>query len=283
MKQIVLCPNPKRDHDIKFTLEVKKRLEECGYTPSVCPLFYSFPKPEKPLWKTELEEALETADILICFGGDGTILHLARSAAKKSIPILTVNMGNKGFIAELERKDIDRIIQVAVSEEYTIDYRMMLDVSVTRGGERVFLDFALNDAVVAAIARIIDISVYGDGKKISKFSGDGIIVATPTGSTAYSMAAGGPIVEPIAENIIVTPICAHALIAKSFVLAPERRVTVEVSNMNGKQAYMSVDGGSFDLLPGDIISISKSEYVTRLIKASNKSFYEIVNEKLGGA
>jgi len=282
MKHIALCPNPTRDHDLALTVEVKRRLEAHGVLVSICPLFYFIPEPELPpeLEQTELEQALQTAELIICMGGDGTILHMAQPAARRGIPILTVNLGRKGFIAEVEAKDIDELIRIAVSGPYKIQERMMLDVGVERGGKVVYQELALNDAVIVGIARMIDIAVFGDGQMISSFSGDGIIVCTPTGSTAYSMAAGGPIVEPSAENITITPICAHALIAKPFVLAPERKVTVNVSNLEGKLAYLAVDGGSYSLQNGDVITICKSNYRTKLVKASNKSFYEIVNEKL---
>lgn len=282
MKKIVLCPNPLRDMGLEYTAEVKRRLEEKGVSVSVCSVFYSGHSGKGG--KTDMSEmdmAIHDADLLICFGGDGTILHLAHAAAKRDIPILTVNMGNKGFIAELEVSETERLIEVAMSEQYDINSRMMLDVNVIRSGETILSDYALNDAVIVGIARIIDLAVYGDGDKISEFAGDGIIISTPTGSTAYSMAAGGPIVEPTTENIIVTPICAHDLKAKAFVLSPRRKVSVKISKLGGKLAYLSIDGGRFRLRNGDEITVSKSQYVTKIIKASGRSFYEILNDKLG--
>lgn len=277
MKKIFLCPNPSRDIDLEYTSEVKKRLEGLGAEVKVSTAFYA---DNRDFEKIEAA-GLEVSNLLICFGGDGTILHLAHVAAKWDIPILTVNMGNKGFIAELEPGDIDRLIQVAMSDDYKIESRMMMDISVVRNSEEILQDYALNDAVIAGVARIVHMKVSGDGDKIMEFSGDGVIVCTPTGSTAYSMAAGGPIVEPTAENIIITPICAHALIAKSFVLSPERLVTVTTTYNKGKIAYLSIDGGRFMLNEGDEITIKKSKHVTKIVKASMKSFYEIVNDKLG--
>lgn len=282
MKKIVLCPNPLRDEGLRETQTVRRRLEEAGCRVTICPMFTD-PEESSPLPGTvpDLGAAMEGADLLICFGGDGTILHLARAAAKRFLPVLTVNMGNKGFMAELEHEDLDVLVKTALQETYTIEERMMLDVTVERDGQTVYSDCALNDVVVTGMSKILDITVYGDGEKISAFSGDGIIVCTPTGSTAYSMSAGGPIVEPQAENIIITPVCAHALIAKCFVLAPVRTVTVETGNLRSKLADLAVDGGSFRLMEGDVIHTQKSNYVTRLVKATGKSFYEIVNDKLG--
>jgi NAD+ kinase len=281
MKKIILCPNPGRDRGLALTESVFALLKSRGAEPVICPFEdYAVPcsDPGMPAG-TKLEAELPGAELLIAFGGDGTILHTARHAAPMDIPILGVNMGKKGFMAELEPADIGQVERV-VAGDYALDRRMMLDAELLRDGETVYRDFALNDVVVAGGARIIELSVYGDGQRISAFCGDGIVVATPTGSTAYSLSAGGPIVEPIAENIILTPICAHVLIAKSFVLAPERTVTVEVGSLGC--AYLSIDGASsVPLQPRDRIRVRKSKYVAELVRFSDKSFYKTVSEKLG--
>lgn len=283
MKKILLCPNLNRDKGLALTTKVFGLLKAAGLTPAVCPIYDdgAVPDVSGEFRMTPLESELEGAELIITFGGDGTILHAARATAKTGVPILGINMGDKGFMAELEPEDIELIFK-AVNEEYEIDHRMMLDVTLKRKGEAVYTDFALNDIVIVGVARVIELSVFGDGRKITHFSGDGVIVATPTGSTAYSMSAGGPIVEPSAENIIVTPICAHVLIAKSFVLAPERCTTVEIERLSPHPAYLSVDGGTYvNLENGDVIQASKSCLETRLIRLSDRSFYEKVREKLG--
>jgi len=282
LKRIVLCPNPIRDIDLVYTETIRQRLEAQGTTPELFPLSYVTEERTEPVEEelARLCEVIRGADLVICFGGDGTILHLARAAAPYGVPILTVNLGRKGFIAELEPKDTDKIVSIALQDSYHIEERMMLDIAVHRQGKVVCEEFALNDVVARGATRLIDIDVYGDGELITSFSGDGIIVSSPTGSTAYSMAAGGPIIEPTAQNLSITPICAHALIAKSFVLAPDRSVCVKVTMMGGKKAFLSVDGGSFDLEDGDEITVTQSAHVTRLVKASERSFYQILNEKL---
>jgi NAD+ kinase len=161
---------------------------------------------------------------------------------------------------------------------------MLMDVKVLRDKRLILQDIALNDVTVTrgGIGRVIDLSVYGDRSKIMEFSGDGVIVSTPTGSTAYSMAAGGPIVEPTAENLIITPICAHAMQAKSFVVAPERVVAVRTNRQSRKTAYLSTDGGrAFRLKGGDIVELSNSGQHLELIRLTGRNFYEIVNQKLG--
>lgn len=283
MKKIVLCPNPGRDRGLVLTAKVYEMLKKMGAKPVVCPFFdrYGGVDGQFGLPVSDLRDEVGDADMLITFGGDGTILRTARAAAPSGTPILGINMGKIGFMADLEKDDIS-LISKAVNGDYRVDRRMMLDVSIERNGEKVYSDFALNDVVVGGIARIIELSVYGDGEKITGFSGDGLVAATPTGSTAYSMSAGGPIVEPAAENIIVTPICAHGLIAKSFVLTPERVVTVQIGDLGRKSAYLTADGSaSVSLESRDVISIKRSEYTTKLVRVSDRSFYKIVSEKLG--
>ena len=285
--KIVLSSNPYRDKGLKAVRSAEKILQAAGAEISIC-LPFTFEHggnlelPQDIVF-LELSEELKTADILICFGGDGTILHAARDASIHGVPILGVNMGSVGFMAELEHGELSSLSKITAGK-YAVEERMMLDVTVKRDGRVIYEDLALNDAVVTkgAVARIIDLAVYGDGVQISNFGGDGVIVSTPTGSTAYSMAAGGPIVEPSAESIIITPICAHALQAKSFVLGRDRKVEVRTDRHSRKSVYLSVDGGkAFKLSGGDQVCVRRSETMTRLVRLTEKSFYTIVSEKLG--
>lgn len=287
--KVVLSPNPYRDKGLKAAQSAQKILRQLGIETVMC-----FPfsvdgdsQPELPanIEFKPLKRALSKADILVCFGGDGTILHAAKDAEAYGVPILGVNTGSVGFMAELEYSELSQLGKLA-SGRYAVESRMMLDVQVIRENKKIFSDLALNDAVVTkgAVARVVDLSVFGDKVLISEFAGDGVILSTPTGSTAYSMAAGGPIVEPTAENIIFTPICAHALHAKSFVLDPQRVVSVRLSRNSRKTAYLSVDGGkAVRLLGGDRVEITKSNHQTRLVKLTGRSFYEILSQKLGKA
>lgn len=272
MKKIVIYSNPMRDVGLVMTnqvLELFKTREDTG-----CVL--TFPDDSAEV----VGRAMAGADIVIALGGDGTILHAARYAAKKSVPILGINAGNKGFMAELESVDGERILSAAEGGN-GIERRMMLDVEVLRDGKSVYSDFALNETVISGRARLLHMTVRGDGRVISELSGDGVVIATPTGSTAYSMAAGGPIMEPEAENIIITPICAHAIFAKSFVLVPQRTVEVQLNDNDDRGAYVSADGEvGFDLMSGDRIVVRESKYVTRLIRVTDTSFYEKVEKKL---
>jgi len=283
-KKIILFPNPRLDAGYKVTDEVRAILERSGRQTVTCPL----PEDETGtghhpanMVAAEFEAELPFAEMIITFGGDGTILRAARAAADHGVPILGINMGGKGFLTELETDEI-MLVGSAATGKYNLGKRMMLDVTVDRGGGILYNDCALNDVVIKGDNKVIDLSLYGDGQRISFFTGDGAIIATPTGSTAYSMAAGGPIVEPAAHNIIITPICAHVLEAKSFILASDRRVSVGIENRKRNPAYISVDGANhLGLLAGDTVEVSKSEKCTRFVRLSNKSFYKKVSEKLG--
>ena len=280
---VVLCPNPYRDIGLAHTRRVMDILKAEGIDTVVCPLFRrgrdaSIPEDIKT---APIAESLAGASLIVSFGGDGTILSAARAVTAMDVPILGVNLGRKGFMAELEPEELGRIA-AAARGSFTPDCRMMLDVELVRDGEVIYEDIALNDAVITGVIQVIHITAFGDGRRIIDFSGDGIIVATPTGSTAYSMAAGGPLVEPSASNMILTPICAHMLAARSFVLAPEREVTLCVADLSGKTAVLAVDGGeAVRLEDGDTVKVRKSRYSTLLAHVSEKSFYDIAYEKLG--
>lgn len=284
---VVLSPNPYRDRGLRAAQSAQRILRQSGVETLLCLPFAleegSHVELPQGLQFTPLKKGLAQADILVCFGGDGTILHAAKDAEAYNVPILGINMGSVGFMAELEHSELSQLAKLPAGK-YAVESRMMLDVQAVRGGKSVFHDVALNDAVVTkgAVARVVDLAVYGDKVLISEFAGDGVILSTPTGSTAYAMSAGGPIVEPTAESIIFTPICAHALHAKAFVLGAERLVSVRMRADNRKSAYLSVDGGrAFKLLPGDRVEVKRSERKTRLVKLTGRSFYEILNQKLG--
>jgi NAD+ kinase len=289
MKKVILAPNARRDRNFELTGRVNEMLRKNGAETVVCPLYDDEDAASERegfgagLGKfSDIADELDMAELIITFGGDGTILRAARLAVDGSAPILGVNMGGKGFLAELERGEID-LIPAIFHGEYIEDRRMLLDVRLERGGETIVRDFALNDVVVAGVTKIVDFSVYGDGQIMTSFAGDGVIVATPTGSTAYSMSAGGPIVEPSARNIIITPICAHVLEAKPFVLASDRLVTVVTGSGKPNPTYMAVDGcESVPVLAGDQISVRKSAKTICLAHVAGKSFYKMVSEKLGG-
>ena len=283
MKRVILTPNPYRDKNFQTVREAMRILEECGMETRLCLPFEvdrSFELP-RDLHFSKLDRELPKADLVICFGGDGTILHMAKMATRRDIPILGINIGTMGFMAELESTEMDKLRQL-VTGEYTLDSRMILDVTVTRDRSIIFHDISLNDVVITkgAVARIVHLSVHCDQIQAMEVSGDGVIVATPTGSTAYSLSAGGPLVEPEAHNILITPICAHDVGHRCIVASPNRVVTVQMARNARRNAYLSVDGGkAIRLNMGDVATVCKSEKETKLVRLKNRSFYDVVNTK----
>ena len=228
MKRVILCPNPYRDKGLTAAKAAEEILRSAGLSAVYCLPFKpeggegQFSVPCRPL-----QQELRRSDLVIAFGGDGTILHLARAASMRGIPVLGVNLGSLGFMSDLELSELALLKNLAAGR-YRKEKRMMLDVSVLREGRTVYTGGALNDAVVTkgAMARVVRLQVTAGEDQLGIFSGDGVVVATPTGSTGYSLSAGGPIVEPTAQNFVISPICAHTVFSKSFVLSAAGTVTV---------------------------------------------------------
>lgn len=283
VKKVIMTPNPYRDKDFATVRRASQILTEAGIEVRLCLPFevdrsYDLPKDLK---FSRLDRELHDADLIICFGGDGTILHMSKTATRAGIPILGVNIGTMGFMAELESTELEQLKRLATGE-YTIDKRMMLDVTVFRDRDIIFHDICLNDVVITkgAVARIVHLVVECDGVEAMECGGDGVIVATPTGSTAYSLSAGGPIVEPAAHSILVTPICAHDVGSRCMVASDQRIITVRLTRNARRNAYLSVDGGkSVRLNMGDVTKIKKSNLETSLVRLKDRSFYDVVNQK----
>ena len=283
MNRVILTPNPYRDKNFRTVREAVGILKETGLDVRVCLPFdvdKTFDLP-KDIYFYRLDKELPKADLVICFGGDGTILHMAKAATRYNIPILGVNIGTMGFMAELESTELDELRRLATND-YRVDSRMMLDVTVMRDRDIIFHDICLNDAAITkgAVARIVHLGVQCDGIQALECGGDGIIVSTPTGSTAYNLSAGGPIVEPEAHSIIITPICAHDVGSRGIVASENRVITVGLTQNARRNAYLSVDGGkALKINMGDKITIRKSHLTTQLLRLKNRSFYDVVNMK----
>lgn len=286
MKKIILCPNPYRDTGLSAAKEAADILASVGIRTVFCLPFRmdgggveGIDRPIRPL-----HQELRSSNMIIAFGGDGTILHLAKTAAMRDLPILGVNLGSLGFMSELERNEMHLLKNLAAGQ-FQRERRMMLDVSVFREGRRVYDNCGLNDAVVTkgAVARIIRMDVMVGEAALGLIEGDGVVIATPTGSTGYSMSAGGPIVEPTAKNFVVSPICAHSIHSNSYVMSATSTILVRPRDVGRKPVFLSVDGGKpFTLRSGDEIVIKNSRYETELIRLSGKSIFEILRTKMTG-
>lgn len=286
--RVILSSNPYRDRGMRAARQAREILERSGVECVFCLPFElgqgSHMELPRDISFADQQQELSRSDMLICFGGDGTLLHAAKDATIHNVPILGVNMGSVGFMAELEEADLSQIARLAEGD-YTIEQRMMLRVRLFRGRQVVLDELALNDAVVSkgSIGRVAELDVSADGVNISRLSGDGVVVATPTGSTAYSMSAGGPIVEPTSDTIIVTPVCAHQLTARPMVVAPQRTISVQLPRKSRKSVYLSMDGGKSVRVSGtDRVEICRADSRTRLVRLSQRNFYQLLNQKLGG-
>ena len=226
------------------------------------------------------EEFYKKADVIITVGGDGTIIRYAKSAAKYGIPVLGINAGRLGFLANIEANQLSFLSKLKTGE-YETEKRMILDVKLVENGQEMANFTAVNDAVISSgfMSRLIDIQAYIDHEPIN-YRADGLIVSTPTGSTAYSMSAGGPIIDPAINNIIITPICSHSLSAKPIILSGDTTVKFKAFSMKKSDVYLLIDGRrSYNIKPFTEIYISKSKNNISLIKLTRRSFYKTLSEK----
>jgi len=228
------------------------------------------------------EAELGSTDLIITLGGDGTILTASHVAAPKGVPILGVHMGHFGFIAETHPGDLLPHLDEVLEGRAAIEERMMLRGEVIRAGNIVYGAVGLNDVVLTqgTVARMMLLETWFGGEEIATYAADGVIVATPTGSTAYALSAGGPLVEPTVRALLVVPICPHTLSARPLVIPCDETVSVTLRFERGK-ALFSADGGTaFPLEPGDRVDVRRAEFTTRLITLGHASFYRKVRNRL---
>ena len=231
---------------------------------------------------TSSSEMYKSVDFVVVIGGDGTILRVARSAAIFDTPILGINFGTLGYLADVEKVNAIDAIEKVLNGDFTIENRMMLEPYVERGCVSHEINLALNEVCItnSVCSRMIKLSVEVNGEYFDTFRADGIIVSTPTGSTAYNLSAGGPILSPHTELMTITHICPHTLYARPFVIDGNDVVRIRVqSKYNNVQ--MSCDGQStVQMKNDDVIVVKKSRYVTRIIKTTNMNFYDILRRKM---
>ncbi|MBE6531744.1 MAG: NAD(+)/NADH kinase [Ruminococcaceae bacterium] len=228
------------------------------------------------------DEIYSSADMVIVLGGDGSMLEASRRASLAGVPILGINLGRIGYMTELELDELELVDKI-FSGEYTVDERAMLSVEIlTREGQRKTSSHALNEAVIAngTASRIVDLQLSDNGVAVSDFRADGLVIATPTGSTAYSLSAGGPIVDPKLSCLCVTPICPHSLLARPLVFPDTARLEVKNICVREKLLHLTLDGRvTFDLYYGDTAVITKSTLTTKLIRLKDWDFYSKIRTK----
>jgi len=228
------------------------------------------------------QEMAEACSAIVVLGGDGTLLSVARRWPFWGIPLMGVNLGHLGFLTEVEEKSVTEALRMIVRGEFRLQERMMLKATVVRSNAPLQEAFALNDCVVTkgAFARMIRLEIHIGKSYLETFPADGVIVATPTGSTAYSLSAGGPIADPAMQLMLLTPICAHMLQARPTVISPREKIRVHLHSVHD-DIVLTLDGQEgIRLLPNDEVIIERADIVTRLIKVAPRSFYDVLRHKL---
>lgn len=235
---------------------------------------------QKPQYGYPEKKIYEQSDFIIVLGGDGTILGVARDVAQYETPLLGINLGHLGFLAEVEVKEIYNSLEMAYCGNIKIDKRLMLQASVDGDSKKNY--YCLNDAVIArgTLSRLITMNIYINDDYVTTISGDGLIIATPTGSTAYSLSAGGPIVSPNISAMLLTPICPHTLNSRSIVISDNETIKIELIRKHG-EAYFTIDGQEgYRIEEGENIIIKKAPFATNLIKLPSRSFFDVLKTKL---
>lgn len=287
MKKIALITNFNIYEKVNAAIAVAQRLSEYG-----CKLLVSTNNKERMMRMNRsgvdfsylpLDEVYANAEIAVVLGGDGTILEAARRAAPRATPILGINLGRVGYMAELELNELDMLPRL-MNGDYTIDVRSMLQVEqYSVAGKLKSHTYALNDAVISngSIARIVDLELSENGLPVTRYRADGLIIATPTGSTAYSLSAGGAIVDPRLGCFCVTPICPHSLGARPLLFPDNAVLQVKNTCQRERNLFLTVDGRTnYELFRNETVRISRSDLVTNLIRMKNNGFYHILRMKM---
>ncbi len=228
------------------------------------------------------DELASQADPIVTLGGDGTLIGLGRHVTSPSPLMVGVNFGTLGFLTEVSPQEVFDVLQTAIDGSASVGERIMLRATVSRNGKEVFSCQAVNDAVIQKGSRdaLLDLDLHVQGEDVTRLRADGVILATPTGSTAYSLAAGGSIVHPSLDVVLVTPICAHALTSRPFILPLSFEIDVHIPEYGG-EVFLSVDGQeSCELTPGDVVSVRRSEHSVRFVLSKSKSYFNILRRKL---
>ena len=226
-------------------------------------------------------ELVEACDILLTVGGDGTIIHCAKHAAAFSKPVLGINSGRLGYVAELEADEIE-MLRSLVKGEYELESRLLLSVTITRENSNRESYIAVNDAVISrgSLSRIIDLDVKIDGSEVSSYRADGVLLSTPTGSTAYALSAGGPVIAPTLKCFELVPICSHSLSARCVILSSDSVVEIKASSPDGK-SYLTIDGQiSVELSENDTVEIKSADESLDMILLKKRNFFKLAGEKL---
>ncbi len=282
MKRVGILPNIEKDKDFTVTKRLIKHLLHKNCEPMLTSQTATLSHLE--LYAQEEEEIYKNADFLISLGGDGTLLGVGRRSAKYSKPILGINLGNLGFLTAEEKDVAESAIDKVLQGQYTIEKRMMLEATVFAEPKRIEGLLALNDVCITRgfSSKILEFNIFVNMEYVDTLRADGVIICTPTGSTAYNLSAGGPILKTDAEIIAITPICPHTLTSRPIIISANDKITVEICNRGKEDFIISTDGQrSMSLKRRNVVQVKKSQYFTTIMKTNPVSFYDVLREKLG--
>ena len=277
MKHFCIIANQEKDPDGRVAGALRETLKSYGFEAYVI-------APLVPGTKYKKAELKEGTDCAIILGGDGTFLHGAKALSRGGIPILGINLGNLGFLTAAEQQDTEKAVRQLAAGEYVIEKRTLLSADCVERKDSEHK--ALNDVVIArsGFSRLIRLRLSVNGQVVQDYQGDGVIIATPTGSTGYSLSAGGPVVSPVAKTLVITPICPHMLSARPLVVSEDDRITVEVlksSRSMEQEAFVTVDGDEVaGLAVGEHVNIVKADDTISVVMLKDISFWEKVRAKL---
>jgi len=228
-------------------------------------------------------ELAARVELIVVLGGDGTLLAVARAIGRRLVPILGVNLGTLGFLAEIDLAELFPTLEAVLADRFRIESRMRLEVSVDQDGTELARYLALNDAVIAktSLSRIVDLETRADGFEVTTYHADGLIVATPTGSSAYSLSAGGPLLLPSFEAVVLTPICSHTLTQRPLVLAATCEIAIRVQDARGGVVHLTVDGQvGRELAERERVTVRRSEWPAQILVPKDRNRFQVMRTKL---
>lgn len=279
--KIAVIPNLSKKNADVYTSKVIKKIFSLNAEVLMLSDKQKFFNDRKIKYYSNIGNLIFNCDIVITIGGDGTIIHKAKHAARFSKPILGINLGKIGFVAGLEPTEIDKLEQL-IKGKYTVEKRMMLSVNVKKG-ETTRKFYALNDVVITKglYSGLVNLNVTLNNDEITKYVADGIILATPTGSTAYSLSAGGPVIEPSMKCILLTPICQHSMFSRPVIFGENSKINITAKTREKDESVLSIDGGRPIIISDrDLVSVEAAKMTVSLIKLKNQNFYKVLNSKL---
>lgn len=283
MDRFYIITNSEKDPELEITKSIVNYLERNGRE---CRVQQAGRKENGPYHYTDPNLIPDETECIIVLGGDGTLLQAARDVVYKGIPLLGINLGNLGYLAEVDKQSVYPALDQLLTGDYEVEERMMLSGSVYRGEELIGEDIALNDIVIGRDGhlRVVRFKNYVNDEYLNSYNADGIIISTPTGSTGYSLSAGGPIVSPNASMTIMTPIAPHTLNTRSIIFPAEDVITVEIGkgrHVDCERGIASFDGDAFiPMVTGDCIEIRQAKVKTKILKLNHLSFVEVLRRKM---